>query len=475
MLRNITLWLLIALTVSGCVERRRRLSPEEKSQVEPFLSQKAPSPEHKTEVGFGDKVTLLGYAIDQARWQEGKALKVSWYWKVHSTLDPGWRVFTHIGDEKDDARLNADNYGIIRELYPPELWQPGTTVRDEQTLYLPKGWKAKEAHFFVGFWKGEERLPITKGKGDGKKRAKIFSVPVLPSASAKVAAGEALRVDGPPNIDGKLDEAAWRQAASLGKLVDPLTGDKSKVKASVKALWDREKLYLAFDVRDRWLETPYDKRDDHLWKKDAVEVMIDADGSGAHYLELQVSPKGVIFDTRYKTPREPKPYGKVNWSAEAEAAVVVDGSIGDGKSDKGYRVEIAIPWLQIFAVDTHVHEPKLGEVVRINFFVMDQRKDGMHAAAWSPPLVSDFHTLARFGKLKLGAPAKTAAPSKEGQDTASTKAEGANAGDDPKVTADKRKAKGDEKPKGKAKREDKPKGKAKGKRASDQKKARKDG
>jgi hypothetical protein len=35
----------------------------------------------------------------------------------------------------------------------------------------------------------------------------------------------------------------------------------------------------------------------------------------------------------------------------------------------------------------------------MNFFVMDARKDEQRAVGWSPPLIGDFHTLDRFGRV----------------------------------------------------------------------------
>ena len=34
-----------------------------------------------------------------------------------------------------------------------------------------------------------------------------------------------------------------------------------------------------------------------FWEQDAVEIMVDPDGDGNHYFELQVSPTGNIFET----------------------------------------------------------------------------------------------------------------------------------------------------------------------------------
>jgi hypothetical protein len=35
----------------------------------------------------------------------------------------------------------------------------------------------------------------------------------------------------------------------------------------------------------------------------------------------------------------------------------------------------------------------------MNFFVMDAREHGQRAVGWSPPMIGDFHTLNRFGRV----------------------------------------------------------------------------
>ena len=59
----------------------------------------------------------------------------------------------------------------------------------------------------------------------------------------------------------------------------------------------------------------------------------------------------------------------------------------------------------------------------MNFFVMDTRKQGQRAVAWSAPLVGDFHTLARFGRVVFPVsatfvpPAVTSVPGTSGVST----------------------------------------------------------
>lgn len=203
-------------------------------------------------------------------------------------------------------------------------------------------------------------------------------------------------------VDGRLDEPGWSRAPTTGALVAPLTGLQGDPKASVRILFDRTNIYFAFEVADTFLKSSLRRPDDHLWTQDAVEIMIDPDGDGRDYYEIQASPLGVLFDTRHELPRQPPPFGHTDWSSDAKVKVVTKGEPNDGAQDGGYVVEMAVPW-RSFGVDgpPAASGGKPGSW-RMNFFVMDATRDGgQRAVAWSPPIRPDFHTLDRFGRVEF--------------------------------------------------------------------------
>jgi hypothetical protein len=127
--------------------------------------------------------------------------------------------------------------------------------------------------------------------------------------------------------------------------------------------------------------------------------MFDPDGDARNYFELQVSPRGVHFDTRYDAPRDPRPFGHVDWSSQVQSGVRLNGSLDDATPDVGYTVELRVPWSAFAAGETPASPPAAGDTWRINFFVMDARERGQRAVGWSAPMVGDFHTLAKFGRV----------------------------------------------------------------------------
>jgi hypothetical protein len=296
----------------------------------------------------------------------------------------------------------------VRELYPEPQWKAGEYIRDSQEVTVPNGWNSNTATFCLGFWNGPTRLHIVAGPHDSENRAPVLTLPVI--GGAELPRLVARRTTGTITIDGKLDEDDWKQAQTSPPFVQTMTGGKGEFAAGVRVLYDATHLYVGYEVQDAYLKCTFQKNDEHLWEQDAVELMVDPDGDAKNYFEVQVSPSGLVFDTRYDSRRQPRPFGVMTWSSEANAKVLLRGKLNDSAADQGYSVELAIPWTAFAAGPTPAKPPAAGDVWRMNFFVMDALEQGQRAVGWSPPLIGDFHTLERFGRVVFPQAAAQDAP-----------------------------------------------------------------
>ncbi len=389
--------LFVLTTLLGCAEKTDRMTTAQRQKVMQWVSKTPTKPEHPLDIKFGDKVTLIGYDITSDKLESGKGLSVTWHWRVDKSIEPGFRLFTHMADAEDVSRINLDMNGIIRQAFQPPGWDPGTYIQDPQVIMLPPDWKSPKVTFYMGFWKGESRLSVT-GPNDGQNRARVLTLDVVTQAEELISL-HAARAEKPLTLDGKLDEADWQKATATPSFVNTITGATADPKVSVKTLWDDTHLYVAFEVQDQLLKSTFDKNDDHLWEQDCVEIMVDPDGDGKNYFEIQVSPANKVFDTRYDARRVPKPFGHVDWNAGVKSGVELRGKLNDDEADEGYTAEIAIPWTAFAAGEPKHEAPKAGDTWRLNFFVMDTLENGQRAVGWSPPRVGDFHMPQRFGKL----------------------------------------------------------------------------
>ena len=176
---------------------------------------------------------------------------------------------------------------------------------------------------------------------------------------------------GTPTIDGALDEEAWRAAPRLGPLVHRVSGEeyltytedgKERQQALqetyARLLWDEEALYVAFEVGDTdiWVRDSLSQHHD-----ESVTVCIDDGGDEITYYVFTVNAANQVYDYFSLIPAAPMDYnpwnrhiGLPHWDAHGlRTAVRVDGSIDRverwtqrpaADRDRGYTVEMAIPW-----------------------------------------------------------------------------------------------------------------------------------
>jgi cellulose/xylan binding protein with CBM9 domain len=221
----------------------------------------------------------------------------------------------------------------------------------------------------------------------------------LPPAAGEVPEAHVKKAAGEIKIDGKLDEAAWKGAS-----VVKLRGADGKKDAghatSVKILWDENSLYLAFECQDPDIWTAHRGRDSFLWTEDVVEAFIDVDPSEPGYVELEVSPRGDLFDGLFLAHRTKV---LMSWNPEIRVAVSVDGTVDRRDDvDRSWTVEMAIPVADLAPapkVGAPGAEIKPGTAWRINFYRNEvSGKDAAEAQAWAP-VKNDFHAPELFGKI----------------------------------------------------------------------------
>jgi hypothetical protein len=402
-----------ALVSSACVEQDDDKPNDEDMKVaKANILATAPTPKYAVNADLDGKVVYLGLDVDPATVEPGKDVKLTHYWKLVATPGDGWKTFTHLEGPNHQSYINAD-HPPVKGKYPVSAWKAGDIVRDEHVVRLPTNWTHDTLNVYVGFWRGAARLPVKTGAHDETGRTIAAAIPVkLPPKAAVRKRYVARKLDKAPKIDGKLDDQAWKDIPSTGAFVNTLTAAPAEQKTEAKLAWDSKYLYVAFDNQDSDVWSNLTKRDDKLWTQEADELMIDADGNGKTYVELQVAPNGTVFDTylpeyrKYEDSIDPKrkPY---SWNSKLVAKVVVDGTLNKREDkDKGWTVELAIPLEDVKGLDTDSKvktPPVVGDVWRFNMYRMDMpQAKPQQAVGWSPPLVGDFHALDKFGELVFG-------------------------------------------------------------------------
>lgn len=247
-------------------------------------------------------------------------------------------------------------------------------------------------------------------------------------------------------IDGKLDEPVWKKADRSESFVDLITGKPTYLKTHVSVLWDEKYLYIGYHIQEPEVTAKFTKEDDPIYQDNDVEFFIA--GQDAYY-EFEINAHGTIYDGLFvwqsayeksglsqwpqfdrtkphvqsqvfngvgytKHPRGLR-WAFLDWDfSSIKSAVHVDGTLNDpSDKDKGWSVEVAVPWKELAMLDLSKPRdlpPKIGDVWRIDFSRFNQTKDPNNpkdSGGWalSPHGVWDSHIPEVFPQVIIAGPA----------------------------------------------------------------------
>ena len=204
-----------------------------------------------------------------------------------------------------------------------------------------------------------------------------------------------------PAIDGNPDEGVWQQAVPI-VLKENRSGAEVRdpqVITRVMTCYDDSTLYFAFICSDPDIWTSFTKRDEHLWEEEAVEVFIDVDDVPETYVEIEVSPDNILFDSYIVDPENIDVPNTASFNLPGiRTGVKVNGTLNErDDKDDSWMVEIAIPFKDLNT--EHTKQVTAATAIRINFFRLDENQNMTRMSyAWSPT-GARFHKPSVFGKL----------------------------------------------------------------------------
>jgi hypothetical protein len=159
---------------------------------------------------------------------------------------------------------------------------------------------------------------------------------------------------------------------------------------------------MAFVCNDTDIWSPYTSRDQHLWNNDAVEVFIDTDTVPNTYVEIEVSPHNILFDSFITDPKN------IDFEKTASfdlsgicTAVTVNGTMDIHEDkDRLWIAEMSIPFTNLVENFKGIEPGKT--IWKINFYRINVDKGKKpEDYAWSPTYGS-FHVPSHFGILTFG-------------------------------------------------------------------------
>lgn len=184
-------------------------------------------------------------------------------------------------------------------------------------------------------------------------------------------------------VDGNIKKVVWLDAPWSKRFVDMVTADVGMYNTQTAILWNDTYLYIAFFAEEPFVEAKQTERDSIVFLENDLEVFIDG---GNCYYELEVNAANTVYEvffiwkeaytkgSKFDIPsfdvHQPHAYtfggdydrcGATFWKGShprgirwaftnfdlpgLQTAVQVDGTLNNNNDiDKGWSLEIAIPW-----------------------------------------------------------------------------------------------------------------------------------
>ena len=246
-----------------------------------------------------------------------------------------------------------------------------------------------------------------------------------------VTTSECLRTAEPITVDGRLDEPVWERAnwsEPFGMMHD---GSPTPLDTRVAFLWDDQYLYAAYKVKDPDIRASMTGFNDHVYLNDEdVELFFEGKG---YYYEIGLNALNASYQIRwtwieplireqrfleleelFKTPdflyytaRDGEQIGRhadLNYQLPGcKHAVVIDGTINCPEvRDKGWTVEIALPWAGLKQIAGGLTVPPThGDTFRMTAYRChhDRAKRTAKGWAWSIMGNDNIHIPERWNNL----------------------------------------------------------------------------
>lgn len=220
-----------------------------------------------------------------------------------------------------------------------------------------------------------------------------------------------------PQIDGRLEDAAWAGAQWTQDFLD-IEGSsmpKPPLRTRAMMLWDNDYLYIAAEMEEPHVWGTLTDHDSVIFLDPDFELFIDPDGDSHDYFEFEINALNTGWDLLL-----PKPYkdgGKADNSLELsgiKTAVHIRGTLNNpGDHDDGWSVEIALPWKALASKANTLTPPRDGDQWRMGFSRVEWQiniNDGKYIKVpntresnwvWSPQGVIDMHRPERWGYVQF--------------------------------------------------------------------------
>ncbi|MDY7395583.1 carbohydrate-binding family 9-like protein [Aureibaculum sp. 2210JD6-5] len=218
------------------------------------------------------------------------------------------------------------------------------------------------------------------------------------------------------SIDGLANEKVWENVPWSENFIDIEGIKKPTYKTNVKMLWDEEYYYIFAKIEEPHVWANLKQRDTIIFYNNDFEVFVDPDGDTHNYFEIELNALNTVWELFVTKPYREQHQPVLNdWNITGlKTAVQIDGTLNNpNDTDKGWTVEIAIPW-KTFRKSYFEDNVPRDDFWRVNFSRVnwdfdlienryyrkkDKKGDFLHEYnwVWSPMGVINMHEPEKWG------------------------------------------------------------------------------
>jgi len=199
------------------------------------------------------------------------------------------------------------------------------------------------------------------------------------------------RASGPLELDGRLNKPFWADAPWTDEFVD-IEGDlksRPSKRTRAKMLWDDDYFYFGVEMEEDQIWATLTERDSVIFHDNDFEIFIDPDGDTHQYYEFEINALNTVWDLFLVKPYRDGGPPLNGWDiAGLKTAVHIDGELNrPGAGNRGWSVEVAMPWVSLRECAPGGRAPLPGEFWRVNFSRVEWRaeaEDGSYRKVLNP-------------------------------------------------------------------------------------------
>lgn len=155
----------VLLVTSEPIEGR-----ENQNFIAETVLDEVPAVQHPVGAVFDERIELVGYNLELPGGDfvgPGQQFAITWVWRARRRVPGSYKIFLHI--DGSGQRIHGD-HDPVGERYPVRLWDEGDVILDRQEIRVPPTNRPGIYHFMIGFFAGNNRLPVTEGDADDANR-----------------------------------------------------------------------------------------------------------------------------------------------------------------------------------------------------------------------------------------------------------------------------------------------------------------